>query len=209
MGGSLDGGIRERLSALSRREVVGLVVLAAVTIGGGALWYLRSLPRPVEVRADGGQGPAPTVSAAQASPVTIFVHVAGRVRRPGVYELAEGSRVIDGIEAAGGARADAYLDGLNLAAVLVDGQQVIVPKRTPGGGGGTAPGPTSTGPALVNLNTASAAELETLPGIGEVIAQAIVDYRTENGPFATVEDLLDVSGIGDATLAEIRDLVTV
>jgi competence protein ComEA len=188
---------------------VGLVVLAAGTIGGGALWYLRSLPRPVEVRADGGTAPGPAVSSAPASPVAIFVHVAGRVRRPGVYELAEGSRVIDGIEAAGGARPDAYLDGLNLAAVLVDGQQILVPKRTPGGGGGTGPGPTSTGPALVNLNTASAAELETLPGIGEVIAQAIVDHRTENGPFGTVEDLLDVSGIGDATLAEIRDLVTV
>jgi competence protein ComEA len=197
------------LAALSRREVVGLVVLAAVTVGGGALWYLRSLPRPVEVRADGGQVPVPAVSATTAGPVTLFVHVAGRVRHPGVYELPEGSRVIDGIEAAGGARPDAFLDGLNLAAVLVDGQQILVPKRTPGGTGGTGPGPPTTGPVLVNLNTASAEELEALPGIGEVIAQRIVDHRTENGPFATVEDLLDVSGIGESTLADIRDLVTV
>jgi competence protein ComEA len=101
---------------------------------------------------------------------------------------------------------------LNLAAPLTDGTQVIVPKQGAGGSaaavpGGTGSGTTTTG--LVNINTASATELETLSGIGEVLAGAIVDYRTENGPFASVDDLEDVSGIGPATLEEIRDQVTV
>jgi competence protein ComEA len=139
------------------------------------------------------------------------VDVAGWVRHPGVYEFQDGERVVDAIEAAGGARGGALLSSLNLAAPLVDGSQILVPKQGPAGtpaaagatGSGSAPG------ALINVNTASATDLEALPGVGEVIAQAIVDYRTENGPFTSVDQLLDVSGIGDATLADIRDLVTV
>jgi competence protein ComEA len=101
------------------------------------------------------------------------------------------------------------LQALNLAAPLADGTQVLVPRE---GQEGVAPPPVSGGAVaggLVNVNTATATELEELPGIGEVIAQAIVDYRTENGPFASVDQLLDVSGIGDATLEDIRDLVSV
>jgi competence protein ComEA len=141
------------------------------------------------------------------SPAVLIVHVAGWVRRPGVYELREGDRVIDAVEAAGGARKGAYLDGLNLAAPLTDGQQVLVPKTAAPGAApsGVIPGQ----PALVNINTAAAAELETLPGIGEVLAERIIDHRTEHGPFASVDDLLEVSGIGEATLEEIRELVTV
>jgi competence protein ComEA len=150
---------------------------------------------------------APTASPSASAPV--LVDVAGWVRRPGVYAFEAGARVIDAIEAAGGARSGAELSALNLAAPLVDGTQVLVPKagEPPPSGvappGGVAPG------GLVNVNTATAAELETLPGVGEVIAQAIIDHRTENGPFATVEELLDVTGIGDATLENIRELVTV
>jgi competence protein ComEA len=208
--------IRERLSTLSRAELVGLVAVLAVTVVGAGLWYVRSLPHPVEVRA-GPQGPP--VPAPGASPsaeaIPVLVDVAGWVRRPGVYEFATGARVVDAIEAAGGARPGADLQALNLAAPLVDGTQVLVLKRGAAppatADGSTAGGSTAGGSpgALVNVNTATAAELEALPGIGEVLAQAIVDHRTENGPFTSVDQLLDVSGIGDATLEDLRDLVTV
>ena len=203
----MEGGFREWLSGLSRREIVLVLAVGALALGGGALWYLRSLPGPVsvEARAAGPQiGPTPT-------PVAVFVDVAGWVRRPGVYELDEGDRVIDAIERAGGARPGAELTVLNLAAPLTDGQQVLVPRPAepaPTGGEGTAPGAPDGG-TLVNVNTATPEELETLPGIGEVLAQAIVDFREDGGPFTSVDQLLDVSGIGEVTLEEIRELVTV
>jgi competence protein ComEA len=204
-----QGSIRERLAMLSRGELIGLVVLLVLTLGGAALWYARSLPKAVEVRATSTR-PAVTVTASSTpEPSPLIVDVAGAVRRPGVYEFHDGDRVVDAIGAAGGATAKASLDGLNLAAPLSDGIQILVPREP--GSAGIPTGPVgSAGPAApVNVNTASATELEALPGIGEVIAQAIVDYRTENGPFATVDALLDVSGIGDATLEDIRDLVSV
>jgi len=201
--------LRDRLSGLSRAELGGLVVLVAVTVGGAGLWYIRSLPRPVEVRA--AASPA-AGAAATSSPdvVPILVDVAGWVRRPGVYEFHDGDRVIDAIEAAGGARRGAALDALNLAAPLADGTQILVPRRQASGSASSAPsvGGSATS-SKVNINSASAVELEALPGIGEVIAQEILDYRTANGPFASVDDLLDVSGIGEVTLENIRDLVTV
>jgi competence protein ComEA len=202
--------IRDRLATLSRAELIALVAVVGVTVAGAGFWYVRSLPAPVQVRSGPSEAlvPAPTASA---SPTTvILVDVAGWVRRPGVYEFAEGARVIDAIDAAGGARPSAVLSSLNLAAPLVDGTQVLVPKEsqsppTTETGTGSVSGATG----LVNVNSATNAELETLPGIGEVIAQAIVDHRTENGPFTSVEQLVDVSGIGDATLESIRELVTV
>jgi competence protein ComEA len=205
-----EGSIRERLAALSRGELIGLVALLAVTLGGAGLWYVRSLPRPVEVAAVPSGGTASTPASASPSPeVVVLVDVAGWVRRPGVYEFTEGARVIDAIDAAGGARSGAVLEALNLAAPLTDGTQILVPRE---GQEGVAPAPVTGGAVaggLVNVNSAIATELEELPGIGEVIAQRIIDYRTENGPFATVDELLDVSGIGDAILESIRELVTV
>ena len=205
-----EGSIRERLAALSRGELVGLVALLAVTLGGAGLWYVRSLPRPVEVAELPGPGdaPLPAASAGPSPEVVILVDVAGWVRRPGVYEFDEGARVIDAIDAAGGARSGALLESLNLAAPLADGIQILVPREgetvAPPASGGSVVGVAG----LINVNTAATTELEELPGVGEVIAQAIVDYRTENGPFASVDQLLDVSGIGDATLEDIRELVT-
>ena len=205
-----EGSIRERLAALSRGELIGLVALLAVTLGGAGLWYVRSLPRPVEVAATPSGGTASAPASASPSPeVVVLVDVAGWVRRPGVYEFTEGARVIDAIDAAGGARSGAVLEALNLAAPLTDGTQILVPRE---GQEGVAPAPVTGGAVaggLVNVNSAIATELEELPGIGEVIAQRIIDYRTENGPFATVDELLDVSGIGDAILESIRELVTV
>lgn len=202
--------LRDRLSALSRAELIGLAAVVVVTLGGAGLWYVRSLPRPVDVRATTAGTADTAVPSSSPSSAVLLVHVAGWVRDPGVYEFREGDRVIDAVRAAGGPRKGADLGGLNLAAPLVDGSQVLVPPEVvPGGEGGAGGVPESGGGDLININTASASELEALPGVGEVIAQRIVDYRTENGPLASVDELMDVSGIGEATLEEMRDLVTV
>ena len=213
----MEESLRDRLASLSRRELVALAVVVVVTLAGGAVWYVRSLPRPVDVvRRPGAVGLAQPVAAPTAtpSPSSILVHVAGEVRRPGVYEFGEGDRVIDAIDAAGGVRGDAALDELNLAAPLTDGSQVLVPGRSaaaaaPIGEGSTTSGAADATTAKINVNTADAAELEELPGIGEVLSQAIVDYRAENGPFSSVDELEDVSGIGPAILEDVRDLVDV
>ncbi len=213
----MEESLRDRLASLSRRELVALAVVVVVTLAGGAVWYVRSLPRPVDVvRRPGAVGLAQPVAAPTAtpSPSSILVHVAGQVRRPGVYEFGEGDRVIDAIDAAGGVRGDAALDELNLAAPLTDGSQVLVPGRSaaaaaPIGEGSTTSGAADATTAKINVNTADAAELEELPGIGEVLSQAIVDYRAENGPFSSVDELEDVSGIGPAILEDVRDLVGV
>ena len=206
----VEGSIRERLAALSRAELIGLVALLAVTLGGAGLWYVRSLPRPVEVASvpSNPDGAVPATSASPSPQVVLLVDVAGWVRHPGVYQFAEGARVVDALDAAGGTRPGAILQALNLAAPLVDGTQVLVPRE-----GEEVVAPSATGGAvaggLVNVNAASATELEELPGIGEVLAQRIVEYRTDNGPFVSVDQLLDVSGIGESILESIRELVTV
>jgi competence protein ComEA len=145
-------------------------------------------------------------------PAQLVVHVAGAVRRPGLYRLPEGSRVDDAIAAAGGARRQARLDLLNLAALIVDGQQVLVPGRRHAGGPGAGPstsGPAAAVPAPVNLNTASLEELDSLPGVGPVTAQKILDYRAEHGPFASVDELDAIPGIGPARLEQLRELVVI
>ena len=200
--------LRDRLDALSRGEIAGLIVVMVAVLGGAGLWYARSLPKPVTI-AQAGPGAAQQASASPSPTVVLIVDVAGAVHQPGVYEFAEGDRVIDAIERAGGQLPKADLSLLNLAAPLVDGTQILVPKSGLPGAvvpGGTVPGSSS---GLININTASATELETLSGIGEVLAATFVEYRDTNGPFATVDDLMDVSGIGPATLEEIRDQVTV
>jgi competence protein ComEA len=176
--------------------------------------------------------PAPAVGGAPTSAATggdgvdggdggeVVVHVAGAVAKPGVQHLPAGSRVVDAVEAAGGAALDADQSRINLAAPLEDGQQVYVPRLgEAGGGAGPAPGGASGGGApgsgssgaeqIVNLNTADVDQLDSLPGIGPAIAQAIVDHRERNGPFASVDQLLDVRGIGEAKLADLRERVTV
>jgi competence protein ComEA len=204
--------IGDRLSSLSRNELAGLAVVVVVTLGGVGLWYTRSLPKPVAVQATPAAASAAAVAGSPTpSPVPVFVDVAGWVRRPGVYQFTTGQRVIDAIEAAGGARPGADLAALNLAALLADGTQILVSRAgAPAGAGTTIPGTGgSVAGALININTASATELEELDGVGEVIAAAIVDYRTQNGPFTSVDQLEDVSGIGPSTMEGIRDSVTV
>lgn len=158
--------------------------------------------------------PAPTEA-------PIAVHVIGAVPRPGLYEFPDGARVQDAVEAAGGLLADADAETLNLAALLEDGQQLDIPYIAGAGpvdGSGTTvlelptsatPTPASnTNQDLININTASLEELDALPGIGPTTAQKIIDYRTANGPFTAIEDIMNVSGIGPSTFDEIKELIT-
>lgn len=141
----------------------------------------------------------------------LIVHITGAVPRPGVYALPKNARVQDAIAAAGGFLADAEKSQINLAALLEDGEKLDVPFLEGAIPVVATPGPTvvAVTTELININTASAAELETLPGIGPSLAQRIIEYREQNGPFATIEDLDNVSGIGLGLIERFRDQVTV
>lgn len=141
---------------------------------------------------------------------TVTVDVAGKVRRPGIVVLDAGARVVDALEAAGGALPRADLTGLNLARPLVDGEQVVVGVPPPAGVAAAAlPSAGTPGGPLVNLNTATIDELDTIPEIGPVTAQSILSWRDEHGGFTSVDELLEVDGIGDATLERVAPYVTV
>lgn len=144
----------------------------------------------------------------------IIIHITGAVREPGVYILEEGARVYEAVEKAGGQSDDADLEMINLAEPLYDGQPVYVPRKSdrdpsqPPGGifqGGLQQGKEGR----ININSANKSQLETLPGIGAVKAQNIIDYREKNGPFKSVDDLLKVTGIGEKTLESLGDLITI
>ena len=212
----------------------GLALLVAVAVALAAYWAWSGRPRAValvpQVHASGlpvagalpqaaagssagssaGAGPAAAAAPIEPSAVptvatTVIVHVAGQVARPGLVELPAGSRVADAVAAAGGATGRRATDTVNLARVLVDGEQVVV--------GATAGAPSAGGSAstaaLLDLNTASVTDLDALPGIGPVIAARILDWRAANGPFRSVEELGEVSGIGDAILAQVRSRLRV
>jgi len=178
--------------------LLGLAVFAVVYAGRGD--GVAASPRPA---------PSLEVAAAEEGGSGLVVHVAGAVRRPGVYRLRAGARVADAVERAGGARRRADLGAVNLAAELQDGRQVLVPLRTKGGvaaataGGATAPG------VPLDLNTATVEQLDELDGIGPATAQQIVAYREEHGGFGSVEELDQVPGIGETRLAALRDKVRV
>ncbi len=157
------------------------------------------------------EGAATSGGAADSTAQELTIDVAGKVRRPGIAVLPPGSRVVDALEAAGGARRGVDLTSLNLARPLVDGEQILVGVTAPAGVPATVGDPgsaTATG-ALVNLNTADPPTLETLPGVGPVTAGAIISWRDQHGGFSAVEELLEVDGIGDATLAQIAPHVTI
>jgi competence protein ComEA len=179
---------------VDRGHLAAAVVVLLLAAGAG-VWYGRDAPDP------------PVVAFATAGPpsVGLTIHVAGAVVAPGLVEVAEGSRVADAVAAAGGALPGARLSGLNLAAPLHDGQQLTVPTGLVAGGAGS-PGADD---GRVPINTAEVGDLERLPGVGPVLAERIRQHRESYGPFATVEDLLDVPGIGEGKLAALRDAVQV
>src|SRR5699024_2497655 len=171
----------------------------------------RTLPLPRT--SPDGDGAASPSEQPVASAEVLLVHVAGAVTAPGLVQLAPGDRIADAIDAAGGAAAAADLDRVNLAAPVEDGQRVYVPAAgetppaVPQQSQASGEAGTGGGPAVVNVNTASSDELETLPGIGPARAADIIDHREQEGPFRSVQDLLQVPGIGPATLERLRDQV--
>ena len=233
-----------------KRLVVGAVALPVAAV---VVWWFVQLPTPTienfiptattspsisseppsflpsDLLLDGVESQRGTESQRGIEPLRVAVHVVGAVQQPGVYHLAAGSRGDDAVRLAGGATSQADLKRVNLAAMLVDGQQLWIPRigeRIPqntlpntspnavpnavSGAGAPPNAVPSTGvPALVDINQATVADLDRLPGIGPSTARAIVDHRTRNGPFASVDDLLAVRGIGPAKLAELRALVRV
>jgi competence protein ComEA len=209
-------------------RVLAVVGLLAALIAGTYLWWSRPRPRPVPPavvspaahRQASTEAPSPdtgTPATPTVSPSPVLVDVTGKVRHPGVVSLPAGARVIDAIKAAGGARAGAKTSGLNLARRVVDGEQILVGvDGTPAPAGppalppsGAPPGAATPAGAPLDLNTADAAQLDQLPGVGPVLARRIVDYRTQHGGFRSVDELREVSGIGSAKFSDLKGLVTV
>lgn len=197
-------------------KVIGmaLVIVAVVAFCGGNLyqeWRAEGEGLTlVKEEAVAGEEAAASASEETAASGEVVVHVAGAVSVPGVYTLPADSRVDDAVRAAG-ATADADLSQLNLAQKLADGQKITVPAagETPAPADNAAPSDSSQSGALVNINTATQEELETLPSIGEVRAQAIIAYREEHGGFRTTDELMEVSGIGEKIFADIAPHITV
>ncbi|MGW5737039.1 helix-hairpin-helix domain-containing protein [Streptomyces sp. NPDC055261] len=219
---------------LERRSLVALLVVIAVAAVFAAqhFWAGRTQPvrAPDVVEAAPGRGGEPSPSPGVPPPQEgasgggrVVVDVSGKVRSPGILRMPAGSRVADALKAAGGVRPGADTDGLNRARLLVDGEQVVVgaPATAPAAptgpsasrapaapGAGAASGSTGTAPAApVALNTATAEQLDELPGVGPVLAQHIIDYRTEHGGFRSVDELREVNGIGDKRYADLQNLV--
>jgi len=212
---------RFSLSPRAALVLAGVVVVVALVVillgargsGAGGVATVTGAPVVSDRPSDGPRTPDATSSQAP----SVVVHVLGAVHRAGVVTLPGTSRVTDALEAAGGAADDADLARLNLARPVQDGErlyvprvgEVEVPQELDGGAGGGGGGGAAGVGDVVDLNTADQAALETLPGIGPALAGRILAWRDEHGRFASVDDLLDVSGIGDARLADLRDLVRV
>ncbi|HEX2051281.1 MAG TPA: ComEA family DNA-binding protein [Actinomycetota bacterium] len=195
-----------------RRERAALLAALAAVVALGALLWARNPPARI---APPATAPVAAARRAESARAPLLVHVAGAVRRPGLYELEPGARVADALDAAGGAGRGADVDALNLADEVSDGAKVYVPRRSetpPTGAPATtaaAPVPSASPSApAVDVNAADQAALETIPGIGPVKAAAIVSHRDAHGPFASLADLLDVTGVGPATLESMRPYVT-
>lgn len=233
---ALLGWVRRRLPTLAGAigfrgpHLTVLLMIAALGLAATAWWTLRTQAAPLPVAhtsaptasstptasmpAPSGVAEPATTSTAHArttagAPEVVVVDVTGKVRRPGVLTLPVGSRVIDALRRAGGARPGTRLASLNLARVLVDGEQILVGTGPPRAATSSPESPGAASPnAPVSLNSAGLDALEALPGVGPVTAQKILDWRTEHGPFSSVDELLEVDGIGPKTLADLAPLAT-
>jgi len=186
---------------LSKFQVAVIATLLVLIALGSGVAYLRSRPREISIKE------SKSISAGEKKRM-LTVHVAGAVARPGLYKLAEGTRVADALSMAGGATADGIIDDVNLASRLKDGQKILVPRS---GGQISDPGSPRQGEdsTLLNINTADESDLDKLPGIGPSLAKRIVEYRRKNGPFSTVEEIDNVNGIGPRKLEEFKGQVTI
>ena len=194
---------RRRLLLAAAGSLAAILLLGRFVLGAGTTTPAAPLPPP----------PAAAVGVTGLPSSRVVVDVVGAVRRPGLYRLAQGSRIADAVARAGGATGKADLAQVNLAAPLADGEQVVVPRRSaPGAPGGPATAPGAPGApaapaAPVQLSTATLEQLDTLPGVGPATAQKILDYREKHGAFSSVDELDAVPGIGPKRLEQLRDLV--
>lgn len=200
--------------------VVLLLVALLIAVAVSALAPHGSTRTVTAVTAASGAGDSSTAgtgAAATDRPVTpLFVHVLGAVHNPGLFQLHDGARVVDAVAAAGGFTEDAEQAGVNLARRVADGEQLVVPRigENPpvvaqDAGGAPAAGGSAASGAKININTATTEQLEVLPRVGPALAKRIVDWRTANGRFSTVDDLMSVTGIGQKTFDGLKDQVTV
>jgi competence protein ComEA len=173
-------------------------IVVGILLGAGILILVTQPPRGSQIILL----PPPT-------PAPITVYVSGKVNQEGLYSLPMGSRINDAIQAAGGFSADANSRVINLAGILVDGEQIDVPGVISTAATGSASRSVTLVSGLVDINTASIEQLDTLPNVGSKTAQDIIDYRSANGPFGSIEEIMDVPGIGQAKFDEMKDLITV
>jgi competence protein ComEA len=195
------------MPAVSRSQLAAYAVAALVVVALGVRFMAGQARGPAAAEPASARA-APTVRLEPRPARVALVHVAGAVRSPGVYRLREGERIKDAVRRAGGARAGADLNAINLAAKVADGQQVVVPRR---GAAGAAPagaaGPAGPPAAPISLNTATAEQLDTLDGVGPATASKILEYRRQHGGFRSIDDLGEIPGIGPKRLAALRGKV--
>jgi competence protein ComEA len=187
---------RRRLLLAAAGSLALILLLGRFVLGAGTTTTAAPLPPPSAMAGVTGLPSS-----------RVVVDVVGAVRRPGLYRLAHGSRIADALTRAGGATSKADLAQVNLAAPLADGEQVVVPKRVLGGAAGASPTSPGAPAGPVQLSTATLEQLDSLPGVGPVTAQKILDYRQKHGAFQSVDELDAVPGIGPKRLDQLHDLV--